>query len=141
MQTRAVVVEVNGEYAVVETERTSACEGCHKATDGSCSVCTLMSSDRKLRTIATNPLGAKVGDRVTVESSTGRMLWYAVLIFVLPLLAALLGWVIGACFTQAPAWQFACAAFGFVVSFAGVWVYSKFIQKKKCDNQITEILG
>ena len=140
MQTKAVVVEVNGEYAVVETVRNSACEGCHKAEDGGCSVCSLMSSDRKLRTTAKNPLHAKIGDRVTVESNTGRMLWYAVLIFVFPLLAALLFWGIATQFTQSVAWQFACGALGFVLSFLGAWLYSKLVQKKECDIEIIEIL-
>ena len=56
MQTKATVVEVNEQYAVVETERTSACDGCHKAAEGGCSVCSLMSSDRKIRTKAENKM-------------------------------------------------------------------------------------
>ena len=75
MQTKATVISVDGLYATVEAERNSACDGCHKAEEGGCSVCTLMGSDRKIATRAINEIGAKVGDRVVIESHDGRMLW------------------------------------------------------------------
>ena len=90
MRTEATVVEIRGSRAVVTTERLSACEGCHKATEGEgCSVCTLMGGNRTVSAEAENPLGAKVGDRVMIESRTGRMLWYAALVFLLPILLAI----------------------------------------------------
>ena len=69
MKTFATVITVTDMYAVVETERVSACEGCHKATEeGGCSVCTLMGGSRKVSAKADNTLGAKVGDRVVIVS-------------------------------------------------------------------------
>ena len=92
MKTVATVIATDGRIATVETERTSACEGCHKNADGkSCSVCSLVGGERKFTARAYNEIGAKVGDRVMIESRTERVIWYAVLVFVLPLLVALLG--------------------------------------------------
>lgn len=141
MKTIATVTAVNGAYATVETQRTSACEGCHKSEDGKgCSVCSLMGGDRSLSTKADNRIGAEVGDRVTIESATGRMLWYAGLVFLLPLVFALVGYGVSGLFTAITAWRLLGALIGFAGTFFGVFAYSKYIQKNRCDVKITEIV-
>lgn len=141
MKTTATVIEVNGTRAIVESERVSACEGCHKATEeGGCSVCSLMGSNRKITTQAYNPVGARVGDLVSIESDTGRMLGYAALVFLLPLLMALIFFGITACFTESAILRGIFAGIGLVVSFIAMSFYSKYVQKKRCDVCITEIL-
>lgn len=140
MQTTATVVEVNGKYATVETARVSACDGCHKATDGGCSVCSLMGSSRKISARAANPVGAAVGDRVRIESNTSRMLWYAVLVFLLPIVFGIGGWLLTALFTDRVGWQMCGGALAFALTFLGIFIYSKAVQKKACDIEITEIL-
>ncbi len=141
MKTKATVVEVYGNRAKVESERLSACEGCHKATEGEgCSVCSLMGANRTISTEAYNPLGAKVGDIVMIESATGRILGYAALVFLLPLLMAATCYGISAIFLDSDAWQIGCAGIGFAVSFIGIFFYSRSLQKKRCDAEITEII-
>lgn len=141
MQTKATVVAVNGDRATVEVVRSSACEGCHKATEGEgCSVCSLMGGDRKFRAEAENPVGAKVGDRVTVESATGRVLWYSALVFGLPILATLLCYGIVGLFTEETLWKLLGAGIGFAGSFALIRMYSVRVSKSKCDIEITGIL-
>ena len=140
MQTKATVISVDGKFAIVETERTSACEGCHTAPDGGCSVCSMMGSDKKLSARALNTVGAKVGDRVAVESHTARMLWYAVLVFLLPLFLALAGWGIATVFTDQLLWHVCGGAIGFLGCFVGVFLYSKYLDRNRCDIEITEIL-
>ncbi len=140
MKTVATVIATDGRIATVETERTSACEGCHKNADGkSCSVCSLVGGERKFTARAYNEIGAKVGDRVMIESRTERVIWYAVLVFVLPLLVALLGYAVAAVFSVSDAWCVVCALIGFVGSFIGLWFYSGHVQKRRCDIVITEI--
>ena len=141
MKTIATVIAVNGGLATVETQRTSACEGCHKSEDGKgCSVCSLMGGDRKLSAVAKNAVGAKVGDRVAIESATGRMLWYACLVFLLPLIVALISYAIATQLTANSTWHLVGALIGFVGTFLGIFAYSKYIQKKRYDVEITEIL-
>ena len=68
METKATVIATEGKYAIVETKRKSACDGCHKQKEGSsCAMCTLMGDKAELRTRANNPIGARVGDEVTFE--------------------------------------------------------------------------
>lgn len=141
MQTKAVVIATNGMFATVETERKSACDGCHKAEEGGCTVCSLMGSDRKIATKAINTLGAKVGDTVMIESNTSRMLWYAVLVFILPIVIALVGWGISSIFTANITIQAISAFGGFALSLLGVAIYSKRISLCRCDVEIIEILA
>jgi len=142
MRTEATVIAKEGGIAVVETQRTSACEGCHKAAEGEgCSVCSLMGSSRKISTRAYDDVGAEVGDRVIIESATGRMLWYAALVFLLPLLSTLAAWGISTLLTEEPLWQIIAAVLGFVISLSGVMIYSHIVQKKRCDVRIVEILS
>ncbi len=141
MKTQATVLSVSHDRAVVETARTSACEGCHKNTDGnSCSVCTLMGGDRRFTAVADNTIGASEGDTVVIESETRRVLWYAVLVFLLPLVAAALGWGIAALLSLSGGLQALFAAMGFLVSFLGLYVYSKLCASKRCDVVIVEIV-
>ena len=141
MKTIATVTAVNGSLATVETQRTSACEGCHKSEDGKgCSVCSLMGGDRKISTKADNRIGAEIGDRVTIESATGRMLWYAGLVFLLPLVIALVAYGVSTLFTTIAVWRLLGALIGFAGTFAGIFAYSKYIQKNRCDVIITEIV-
>ena len=142
MRTTATVVSVEGMLATVETRRVSACEGCHKnAQEGGCSVCTLMGgSDRTITTRAENAVGAKVGDRVVVESATGRVLFYAALVFLVPLLTCFLGFLVAAAFTEIGGYRLLGAVLGFVVWFPFLRLLSSYLQKRHPDAVITEIL-
>lgn len=141
MKTRATVLSVNGKYATVQTERTSACEGCHKAAQGeSCSVCSLMGSQRKIEALALNTVNAGVGDAVWIESKTSRMLWYALLVFVFPILAALLAAALASLFSKSGAVLLASGGAAFVLAFVAVFVYSRIVEKTRCDIEITEVI-
>ena len=142
MKTKAKVVSLDGEFALVETERTSACEGCHKAEEGKgCSVCSLMgASDRKLQAKANNRVDAKIGDSVWIESATSRMMLYAAMVFLLPLVLAGAGLLISFAVTENTAWQVLGAGIGFVLSFVFVFVYSRMIGKARCDIDITGVI-
>lgn len=138
MQTKAIVIARDGTFATVETERLSACEGCHKAEDGGCSVCSLMGGNRKIAAKAYNSIGASVGDTVLIESRTGRMLWYAALVFLFPLLFGFLFWCAAAWLTAASGIRILSGLLGFVLCFVGVFFYSKHLNGY--DVEITEII-
>lgn len=81
MKQTAKVIEVNGNKATVEVERSSACAGCSESHN--CIAC-----KKKIRVVADNPAGACVGDRVVIESESQRILGYAALVFVVPVIIA-----------------------------------------------------
>lgn len=141
MKTIATVIAVDGGLATVETERTSACEGCHKKEDGGCSVCSLMGGNgRKLVAGAENRAGARVGDRVTVESATGRILGYAAMVFLMPLVTCLAGGLLASALTAHGGLRVLGAAIGFGVWFPVLRLISSRLQRKSPDAVITEIL-
>lgn len=141
MVTEALVISAAGASAVVEVRRKAACDGCHKNKDGAgCSICTLTGSDAKLSLRVRNPLGAVPGQRVRVETDSKRVLGYAWLVFLLPLLMAALGWWIGGMLGDSEAWQAGGALVGMAVSFIGVGAYSAIIVSRRCDAEIVEIL-
>ena len=141
MTTEATVVSVENKIAVVESERLSACEGCHNHTDGGCSACTLLGGQRVISTRAYDRIGVKVGDRVVIESSSRRMLLYAALIFLLPVAAATAVYCAVAALT--PLSEVFCgliAVLSFFVTIAAVGMVSSAVGRQKCDAEIIEIV-
>lgn len=141
MQTTATVIRTEKNRAIVEVERQAACDGCHKNKDGSgCSICSLTGASKKFEATALNEIGAKVGDRVMVTTKTERVLGYAALVFLLPLIVGgALYFLVGA-WTDAEIWQYAGLVLGFVMTFFFVWLYARQVAKKRCDVEIVEIL-
>ncbi len=137
MKTNATVISTDGEFALVEVVRLSACEGCHKAESGSCSVCSLTSGGIKKTTVrAQNTLGAAVGEKVVVESSSRRILLYAAVLFLLPIFLFAAGFGVSSLFT-ATLWIRVLAGFcGMVIAFVGVAVFEKTVAAKRCDVEI-----
>ena len=141
MITTAKVVDTNGNIATVEAERKSACSGCHKNTDGSsCTACSLLGGNKIIRATAKNVAGAKIGDEVEIESSSSKMMLYAFLIFILPLIVAVVAYVIAISLKQAEGIRLLCSAIGFVFAMIIDSLISKIIGKNTCDINIVKII-
>ena len=83
MTTTGEVRETSGELAKVRVYRSSSCgENC-----ASCKGC---AGRKPIEIWAENPVGARPGDQVTVESSSARVLSLAALLYLLPLVTAVL---------------------------------------------------
>ena len=140
MITKAKVVSLNGDLATVVVKRTSACEGCHKSTEG-CSVCSLMGEGRELSAKAENSVGARVGDTVEIESESKKVFFFGAVVFLFPLVMMLAGYWITSCFTQSEIWRCTAAAVAVVLSFLIVWCYSRTVGKRGTDVKIIRILS
>ena len=75
-----------------------------------------------------------------IESRSGRILGYAALLFLLPVLLGLLGYVIGSWLSLGEGARLALAGGGFLLSFLPVWMYSHFVISRRLDIEIVEIL-
>lgn len=106
-----VVTEIKGNNAVVKTQRAAACEGCSEK-----STCHSMGGSREMETEALNPVNASVGDCVTLETVTGRMLQLSLLLYIFPIAALLAGAVIGN--QTAPSLGFDASTFSAILGFA-----------------------
>ncbi|NLK39510.1 MAG: SoxR reducing system RseC family protein, partial [Clostridiales bacterium] len=87
MRRRAKVVE-GGEIATIEIMRSSACDGCHK-NGGGCVSCDIFGLNKTITAKAENRVGAAAGDRVIIETESGRVIGYAAVVFLLPIVVAL----------------------------------------------------
>ncbi len=129
---RVKAVYENGTAQVMHV-RESACSGdCHK-----CSGCG--AAKETVLLTAENPIGAKAGDFVKVESATGPVLKAAVVLYVLPLVLFFLGYYLG---TLAGKFAAAAACLGFVLGIVMVVVYDrKVVRKENLGYTITAFAG
>lgn len=138
MQKIGIVVENHPEYAVVEVSRKSACEGCHAAGEG-CKACITFGGNREMRTRAENTLGAKVGDRVILETDSGTVILYAAAVFLLPLLLGTAGFFVGGLISGGVV-QYICSLAGFVISFAFLYFGLNKRAERRSDVKIVRIV-
>lgn len=116
--------------ATVLCIRESACSGdCHK-----CSGCGAAKEAILLR--ADNPIGARTGDLVKVESETGPVLKAAAVLYMLPLVLFFAGYALGAVLNISGG---ITGGLAFVLSIALIVVYDRRMQKK--DKTIYTITG
>jgi sigma-E factor negative regulatory protein RseC len=102
--------------------RESACSGdCHK-----CSGCGAV--QQKLIFTASNPIGAKPGELVTVKTRSAPVLAAAAMLYVLPILLFFAGYLIGYL-----AWDQGALAggIGFAVGLVAAAVYDRCVARKK----------
>ncbi|MBQ8357248.1 MAG: SoxR reducing system RseC family protein [Clostridia bacterium] len=142
MKTRAIVTEIiDQNIAVVSVERRAACDGCHKAADGKgCSICTLLGGKNETRARALNRIGAAVGDTVELESRSGRILGYAALVFLLPVVLAMAGYALGSALHLGDVAPLLIALGAFVLSLGLIALYSKAVVSRRLDIEIVEVV-
>ena len=110
--------------------RESACSGeCHK-----CAGCG--AAQQTMLFTAENPIGAEAGDMVVVTTETAPVLKAAAILYIMPLLLFLAGYIAGSCLGYGAGWL---GAAGFLLGIAGVVWYDRRTAKKK--NTIYTITG
>ncbi|HOA85333.1 MAG: SoxR reducing system RseC family protein [Clostridiales bacterium] len=139
MITQGKVVSVSGGFAMVEVDRKSACEGCSKSKEG-CVVCSLGGGGSSITLRVRNSAGASTGDIVAIDTDTRRVLGYAWLVFLMPLLVAAGGYWLGTSLFGGETGGFILAAAGIVLSFGGLWLYSKLVVGRRCDAEVVSII-
>ena len=139
MRTEATVLSVNGHTAVVEVERLSACDGCHKSAEG-CSACSLLGGKKKAAAVALNKAGAVPGDRVVVVSPSARIMFYAALVFIFPVVSALAGYFISVSAGAVEGVALGISAASFAAVFAAAGVYSRYRSKRGYEIEIERII-
>lgn len=135
MITNGIVTATERDMATVEAVRQSACDGCHSKKF--CLTCTR----KKISVQAYNAAGAKVGDRVCVESPSGLILGYAAAVFLSPIIIALAAYLLGSYLFESQAAPYLLSLVFFVLSFLGIYVvFNKREGKKKDTLTIVKII-
>ena len=102
---------IDSKYAVISVPRKSACG--HDCEE--CAGCGV--SGAAVRAKASNPIDAKPGQKVVVESSTSKMLGIVAFVYAIPVVLFLLGYLVPVFLGAGVAVQYTAAALGF---FSGV---------------------
>ena len=120
--------DLGGGFAEVFLERQSACSGdCHK-----CAGCGAVKETLFVR--ARNPIGAKPGDRVTIESDSRSLLFSVCVMYLPPLLLFFAGYALGAALGFLPA---LLGGLGFLLGFVPALLRNRVLQKRQAEFRIT----
>jgi sigma-E factor negative regulatory protein RseC len=90
IEEQAKVIEVRNGHALVQTERTTACEGC--SAHGACAS---LGGDRDARVWAEDGIGVERGEIVVVAIAEKTFLLASVLVYIMPVAALIVGAFIG----------------------------------------------
>ncbi len=126
------VISLDGEYAIVEVMRSSGCVGCSKQEG--CIAC-----KKRMESRAYNPIGAKPGDSVTLESDSRTVLMYAVVVFVLPLVLTIAAYMISSLFISSLKGQILVSACIFVLTYVIIYFTLDRSPETKKSVRITHI--
>ncbi len=122
-----VVESTNGEKAMVGLTRHTAC--------GECGACQMGKENLNRRVEALNPLGAKVGDRVTMEMEDQKVLKAAFIVYIIPLIVLIVGMIL----TNLALVYFQISdmveLYGFLVGLVGMGI--SFLIIKKREDKLT----
>ncbi len=113
----------NGMAEVLVARGTSCGENC-----GSCSVCKYMG---EIHTYAKNLIHAQPGDKVVVESKTSEVLGAAFMIYIIPMIALVLGYIAAAAMGFDESVSIPVAFGAFAVCVGIITVYQRARAKKK----------
>ena len=106
-------------HAEISVPRKSACG--HDCEE--CAGCGVTGA--AVRTRADNPIGARPGQKVVVESSTRNMLGIIALVYLVPVVLFLAGYLIPALLGAQLGVQYGLAAVGFAVGIVAAIVYDR----------------
>ena len=135
--TQTAIVIKGGDDAIVEISRKSACAMCREGGSSACAACSIFTSSKKASARAQNKVGAETGDIVEVEGSEKTIIGFAALVFILPIVLPIVGFLL---FRSNHTVAITVAAAAMFLSFIVVYFISKSYEKKKPVLTITKIL-
>jgi len=120
------VVSVKDDAAVVAMPMSGACE--------KCGMCMMSGDGREVMLLAKNDAGAGDGDTVEIEIAAGRVVASAFLIYMVPVIMTIIGFLVGNTFTggaEDSPLPIVTAIVFLVVSFVAVGLYDLRLRKSE----------
>ena len=115
---------LDADHVEISVPRKSACG--HDCEE--CAGCCVSGASVYAR--ASNPIGAQPGQKVVVESSTKKMLRIVVLVYLIPVVLFLAGYVITSMLTASVAAQYTVAGAGFVLGIVFAIFYDRWLRAR-----------
>jgi sigma-E factor negative regulatory protein RseC len=134
LETRAIVVQIDGQHALVEANQGNGCGQCNGKGCGTGKLSQLFCSKPRQFQVD-NPINAAVGDEVIVSVMDGAVLRGIGLVYLLPLALLVAGAMLGSlCAAQAEQ-RDGFAAAGALVGLIGGFVLSRRIASRQTRQQ------
>ena len=130
MTGKGIVVKTSGDTATVIVSRSSACG--HDC--GECNLC----KNPDIRVEILNPIGAKKGDTVKISADTPSVLKDAFLLYMLPIIGALVLYAVLSSFTISNIWCILGELVWFTIWYMFIRHYSKNKVTTSCALEILE---
>jgi positive regulator of sigma E activity len=99
-----------------------------------------MGHGKDMETRALNEADARVGDTVALESDTSRMLGYAALVFLVPILALLGGYLVSELWTSRALYRYLCGVAAFALTFVGIRIWSERVIKRRSEVRVVKVI-
>ena len=115
---------IDSNYAEISVPRKSACG--HDCEE--CAGCGVTGAAVLAR--AANPIGARIGQKVVVQSDTNKMLSIVALVYFIPVALFLLGYVAMAFLTPNVAIQYGVAVAGFFIGIVAAILYDRKLKER-----------
>ena len=115
---------LDADHAVISVPRKSACG--HDCEE--CAGCGVSGAAVKAKAI--NPIGARPGQKVVVESSTQKMLGIVALVYAIPVALFLVGYLAAFFLGGTVAIQYTVAVSGFVIGIVMAILYDRHLRAK-----------
>ena len=135
MEETGTVVEIRDQVILVSTAAKGACHSC--SARGVCH----MGGDKTMVVEARNLIGAQAGDTVRICLSSRSVLGAAFLLYVVPLLVFLGGFILGQALTQNQLWAVLLGFLSMAAAYVGIRLVDRWLdRKRKLLPQVTEIV-
>jgi len=115
---------IDSNYAEISVPRKSACG--HDCEE--CAGCGVTGAAVLAR--AANPIGARIGQKVVVQSETSKMLGIVAFVYLIPVVLFLLGYVVTAFLTSSVALQYGVAVTGFFIGIVAAILYDRKLKER-----------
>jgi sigma-E factor negative regulatory protein RseC len=130
LETRAKIVLVKGQYALVQANLANGCEQCSGKGCGASKLSQLFCSKPRQFQVD-NPINANVGDEVVISVADGAVLRGIGLVYLLPLLLLVMGAMLGSVLVAQPEQRDGYAATGAMFGLAVGFVIAKWISLRQ----------
>jgi len=129
-----VVVQVDGQYALVQANQGNGCGQCNGKSCGAGKLSRLFcSKPRQFR--VDNPVNAGIGDEVIVSVAEGAVLRGIGLVYLLPLLLLVTGAMLGSLLAGQPEQRDIYAAAGALSGLVAGFVFAKWVSSHRSRRQ------
>jgi len=130
LETRAVIVQIEGQYAFVQASQANGCEQCNGKGCGAGKLSQLFCSKPRQFQVD-NSINASVGDEVIVSVAEGSVLRGISVVYLLPLLLLVMGAMLGNTWVEQPGQSDGYAAAGAMLGLAAGFVIAKWISSRQ----------